>query len=524
MSTVSALPAWGEADRRVRRLHLRGPDGDTLARARIALADALRTASIDTPGRLVVVRRLDLGTFGAHLSPTALALLIERRMWTLATEARAFDDPQAEAAGVVWFPDAIQPLVEVARHLAAGRHPKAWFWAAAVPGLAQAPDLPTAIRRVLQEAFAAAAPVLAVAEVLEALIAAGGIARLVAALTPADGPALLERSGWLAAPPASPGALLPAPLPTLPRHWQAALREAAAQWRSTDARWQWLTATALVAQQPTWVQRPAALAQAAEALVHRPLGAADATSSGTPPPSGQVWGATVSPDLVRPSAVAPPDVPAAVRVPGQVVAEPAPAKDAPEEAETSPKAAAKPGLRLTNSAKTPVKSGHSTAEPMVTPTHRPRPRPTDFGGLYFLVRPLVHLGLPAALEAEPVELGVHLFTHLAGAAGAEPDDPILTAPVELRPPPADLHARLAPWLEALDGWLLRFSRGELDRSAIIRRPGAVITTRTHLDVLFDLDQADLAIRRLGLDLNPGYVPWLGRVFTFHYLVGGRLDD
>ena len=57
-------------------------------------------------------------------------------------------------------------------------------------------------------------------------------------------------------------------------------------------------------------------------------------------------------------------------------------------------------------------------------------------------------------------------------------------------------------------------RGRLRQ--LIERPGVVRMTKTHVDVVFRLDQADLDIRRAGLDIDPGWVPWLGRVITFVY--------
>jgi hypothetical protein len=40
--------------------------------------------------------------------------------------------------------------------------------------------------------------------------------------------------------------------------------------------------------------------------------------------------------------------------------------------------------------------------------------------------------------------------------------------------------------------------------------------RTDLDVSLALDDADVRIRRIGLDLDPGWLPWFGRVVRFHY--------
>jgi len=30
------------------------------------------------------------------------------------------------------------------------------------------------------------------------------------------------------------------------------------------------------------------------------------------------------------------------------------------------------------------------------------------------------------------------------------------------------------------------------------------------------ERVDIDIRRVGLDIDPGWVPWLGRTVTFHY--------
>jgi hypothetical protein len=54
---------------------------------------------------------------------------------------------------------------------------------------------------------------------------------------------------------------------------------------------------------------------------------------------------------------------------------------------------------------------------------------------------------------------------------------------------------------------------------VFGRPGSFTLTPTHLDIFFQLDQADIRIRRAGLDLDPGWVPWLGRVVLFHYVPG-----
>jgi hypothetical protein len=56
----------------------------------------------------------------------------------------------------------------------------------------------------------------------------------------------------------------------------------------------------------------------------------------------------------------------------------------------------------------------------------------------------------------------------------------------------------------------------LSLRTLIHRPGRVLVTATHWDVIFDLNQIDLRLRRRALDSDPGWVAWLGRVVEFHY--------
>jgi hypothetical protein len=54
---------------------------------------------------------------------------------------------------------------------------------------------------------------------------------------------------------------------------------------------------------------------------------------------------------------------------------------------------------------------------------------------------------------------------------------------------------------------------------VVTRGGRVWLTRAELDVTLPHDAVDIRIRRSGLDVDPGWVPWLGpfgRVVRFHY--------
>lgn len=48
-------------------------------------------------------------------------------------------------------------------------------------------------------------------------------------------------------------------------------------------------------------------------------------------------------------------------------------------------------------------------------------------------------------------------------------------------------------------------------------PARVIATASHWDIYFPLQSVRLDLRLLGWDINPGWLPWLGRVVSLHYV-------
>jgi hypothetical protein len=173
-------------------------------------------------------------------------------------------------------------------------------------------------------------------------------------------------------------------------------------------------------------------------------------------------------------------------------------------------------------------------------------QPTACGGLLFLLPLLERLGLGDRLAAQDAGFAA-LVLHVAlrrlqtpadDAAwqlAAGPDgstaayemsapsawaDPLLAAP-RGRP---SLEARLLrsrsseeqadTWLAAARYWLRR--AGRIGLATLVQRPARLSLTATHVDLHFDLAATDLRVRRLGLDLDPGWLPWYGRVVAFHY--------
>jgi hypothetical protein len=51
---------------------------------------------------------------------------------------------------------------------------------------------------------------------------------------------------------------------------------------------------------------------------------------------------------------------------------------------------------------------------------------------------------------------------------------------------------------------------------VCRRPAEVVADPGWIEVRFALESVSTELRRAGLDLDPGYVPWLGVVLKFFY--------
>ena len=193
---------------------------------------------------------------------------------------------------------------------------------------------------------------------------------------------------------------------------------------------------------------------------------------------------------------------------------------------------------------------------------------TSLGGVLYLLNLMRVLNLPASgepgwgLAGQVGAWGVLelLGRALLGPAGASyAADPLwrVLAGLDGRPPDtlpgADYEnegdgSLPAGWREAAGSWsaaespLLRGAHPELQRwlafavptcrrrlqqalrlrtdadlaDALLLVPGRVFITRSHVDLVMDLNAISLPVRRAGLDANPGWLPACGRVVTFHY--------
>lgn len=157
---------------------------------------------------------------------------------------------------------------------------------------------------------------------------------------------------------------------------------------------------------------------------------------------------------------------------------------------------------------------------------------TRWGGLLFLLNTASAAGLPKVLDEPPLAARPASWVlHQLGLAlvPAAADDPAVLAFAGLIAPPPDDAAddaeRAALTLCAI-GWaastaaLLRTEGDERDDFTIVRglagRDATILHEPGWVEVRLSLDDVDLDIRRAGLDVDPGWVWWLGQVVRFRY--------
>jgi hypothetical protein len=171
--------------------------------------------------------------------------------------------------------------------------------------------------------------------------------------------------------------------------------------------------------------------------------------------------------------------------------------------------------------------------------------PTTHAGFYFLLHALRHLGIAEFLKRHPKLLDVNfpwiLLRALAAHVGMAEDDPLLSCATEIpghasehkfsitipaqwkeifpkaefdQPSERTAGALARLWVVAVHRWLWRF--GELRMADVARKRGTVSYERPQIDITLLLHGVDVRIRRLGLDVDPAWVAWLGLIVRFHY--------
>jgi hypothetical protein len=79
-----------------------------------------------------------------------------------------------------------------------------------------------------------------------------------------------------------------------------------------------------------------------------------------------------------------------------------------------------------------------------------------------------------------------------------------------------LQQQSLPLVQMLFHQLCKIYGKEIWNQNLLQVSASVVSTPSHIDVFYPLATVRLDVRLAGLDINPAWVPWLGRVVTFHY--------
>jgi hypothetical protein len=154
---------------------------------------------------------------------------------------------------------------------------------------------------------------------------------------------------------------------------------------------------------------------------------------------------------------------------------------------------------------------------------------TRFGGLLFLLKLVEELELPGeimvSIAQRPFRWALHqLALTLVPAA---PDDPATLAfagllpdaipPIRDEAPPTDAELEIiASFVERIQAALKERLDENQPIAFVCHRQAEILADPGWIEVRLSLNDVSTAIRRAGLDLDPGYLPWLGVVLRFVY--------
>jgi hypothetical protein len=491
---------------------------DDAAQMRFAVEDALNTADFGDAGRLVLVRRLRLAELPARASAALVARAMENAWRAMALRAVPATHPSATRAQAVFFASRFEARLAWLAAVAAGELPAAWFWAAALPELKTVASMSAgaAIEHVVEAALRESEP--AVADALKRWPDAPLVA-LARAMPVATHQRLMQmlassKSRQRSAPVAAlvsrvrAARALPAPLALVARKlaaW-APMEEAPANLLAAL----WL--------QPVLHRLPSV--DEVLAVASRAVWMAGHAAAVTVPGGGTAGEPSMSLAALDVMPMHVPGEPVREAQAGATVA-------GPVRHESGSDAAAKPAAWKIESGLAPQ------ARPAVHAKARVASQSfwpwlvdasfTRFGGLMLVLNVLAALRFGRWLEgieaSDRRRMVQGLLRHCLDAAGAEDDEPQrawLGEPAR----PMDSGVRL--WTLRLRRTLRRHAR--MDLADLVRRPAWVSGTPTHLDVIFAMDDVDLRLRRLGLDADPGWVPWFGRIVNFHFIDASLLPE
>lgn len=569
------------SERAVHRLKLRGPSQTLLQRGARQLEDALRTASLsEAGGRLLLVRRLDLGRMRVDAAPQALTSSWEALFARESAAPVHALGANAATARVVWFRDALEAHSALAERLASGERAWEWFWPLALRGWRAGSDAASGLRWLAFSLAERPEAAVALPRWTRELVCGGHARCLIDALHPGDGDALSHRCGLGASSrsriqPESAASVANArkPRQRTGRHVGNAAPGATTV-QSIDDRWGWLRA--MLSEWPSDIEFARVALSEREAdeprtlqRVERPTAAAlhvDGEKHGRQKAEGPALAHPVLQPASR-NALSQGEAPAPIRMRRAMSTAAAPMEENASSATTEAggllfllpvlarlgyakwnagsrhwerRQIARPVLALALQrvsvpdadpawllALHPNNRGQTPINRRLSNKQAKKSSLTPIEGFLAPVGWVEGLGRAApVLRVERYDDGGLLWdirTRLLVAAWrGRPTRFIERALASATAPPVSTDGRVPSlsrlvahaWLTASRLWLQRYAGMTL--AQLVLRPADMDATPTHVDLSFEHGLADLRIRRAGLDLDPGWLPWYGRVVAFHY--------
>lgn len=141
------------SDHRIRKLRIRGDTDEIINAGLVALQDAFNMASFPglPPGRLLLLRRMDLGKILQGVSSIALSKLIEDKIQTISAQMVCVDMEEHPDESIIWFSDKIQPVLSLIDVYLQNKQPSAWYWKVIFPSWKPGMGLAGACHMILAE-------------------------------------------------------------------------------------------------------------------------------------------------------------------------------------------------------------------------------------------------------------------------------------------------------------------------------------------------------------------------------------
>ena len=547
----------GARDCLVRRVRLAADSEETLRHMLPRLEDALRCESLpDDAGRVLVVRKLALGRIPHDCSAQQLSRLIEHRVADLGAEWHDGDSADAKAADFVRFRSALDARVALMRRLVRGQSCSAWYWPLAVKEFRSGETLRENLRNMAAEIAQWPEAAAALPAWVAGVARAGALEQLAESFGADDGAALVQRAGI-----AIRRSLSPDPADAGTAEFSQQDRRAESTKRAVQgiekAHWpRWLASLLHAAGLGTKAGGLQSTLESTQTSTQNSSSHARSADQGAAAAVPASFGRSVQhgPAPPRKSHPSISDGPPAFHTKQDAdnTNAPSPAADRiqPTRDDQSIVSGRASFARATatddvSGIELPADAGHvvdrQAAQVWLAPT--------QCGGLLFLLPVLQGLGLPRwcnddqagaaiarrILAAAMMRLRAPGEDTAWGITRSQVDLPTVTADAPaiwsdtvLRAPASHRQVELRQaltlastvdqqaqvWLTAVRRWLRR--RGGIGLASLVLRPARLSHTATHLDMHFYVNDVDMRVRRLGLDIDPGWLPWFGRIVSYHY--------